>query len=101
MKIKIDPTKSRYNLLKRANDHMKDVPSIKYCYADINCRLKVKLNDENQKDFSFYSFDDFRDIVDMEIKPCLSICLIPFFVNWSVTKLLNEIIKYKNLQQKT
>ena len=67
MRIKLALTKSRYALLKRANDHVKEVPSIKFCYADVNCRLKVKFNDENQKDIFFSSFDDFRDIVDMEI----------------------------------
>ena len=67
VRIKLDLTKSRYALLKRANDHVKEVPSIKFCYADVNCRLKVKFNDENQKDIFFSSFDDLRDIVDMEI----------------------------------
>ena len=67
VKIKLDLTKSNYNLLKRANDHVKEVLSIKFCYADINCRLKVKFNDEKQKDIFFSSFDELRDIVDMEI----------------------------------
>ena len=67
VKIKVGLTKSRYDLLKRANDHVKEVPSIKFCYADVNCRLKVKFNDENQKDIFFCSLDDLRDIVDMEI----------------------------------
>ena len=67
VKTKLDLTKSRYDLSKRANDHVKEVPSIKFCYADINCRLKVKFNDENQKDIFFSHFDDLRDIVDMEI----------------------------------
>ena len=43
--IKLDLTKSRYDLSKRANDHVKEVPPIKFCYANINCRLKVKFND--------------------------------------------------------
>ena len=47
VRIKLDLTKSRYNLSKRANDHVKVVSSIKFCYADINCHLKVKFNDEN------------------------------------------------------
>ena len=66
VRIKLDLTKSRYDLLKRANDHVKEVSSIKFCYADVKCRLKVKLN-ENQKDIFFSSFNDLRDIVDMEI----------------------------------
>ena len=50
VRIKLDLTKSRYDLLKRASDHVQEVPSIKFCYTDIYCRLKVKFNDENQKD---------------------------------------------------
>ena len=67
VRIKLDLTKSRYDLSKRANDQVKEVPSIKSCYSDINCRLKVKFNDENQKDIFFSSFDDLWDIVEMEI----------------------------------
>ena len=66
-RINLDLTKSRYALLKTANDHVKEVPSIKFCSANVNCRLKVKFNDANQKDIFFSSFDDLRDIVDMEI----------------------------------
>ena len=67
MRAKFDLTKSRYDLLKRANDHVKEVPSIKFCYTDVNCRLKVKFNDENQKDKFFFSFYDLQDIADTEI----------------------------------
>ena len=67
VRVKLDLTKSRYDLLKRANDYLKELPSIKFCYADVNCRLKVKFNDENQKDIFFSSFDDLRDIAAMEI----------------------------------
>ena len=94
VRIKLDLTKSRYDLLKRANGHVKELqlPSIKFCCANVNCRLKVRFNDENQKDIFFSFFDDLRDIVDMEILPCLSICLflffVLFFVTWPVTKFL-------------
>ena len=47
VRIKLDLTKYKYGLLKRAKDHVKEVPSIKFCYADINCHLKVKFNAEN------------------------------------------------------
>ena len=67
VRIKLDLTKCKYNLLKRANGHVKEVPSIKFFYANINCRLKVKFNDENQKGIFFSSFEELRDIVDMEI----------------------------------
>ena len=67
MRIRFDLTKPRCDLLKRANDHVKEVTSIKFCYTDVNCRLKVKFNDENQKDKFFFSFYDLQDIADTEI----------------------------------
>ena len=65
VRIKSDLRKSRYDLLKRANDYVKEVPSIKFFYAGVNCCLKAKFNDENRKDI-FSIFDDLRDIEDME-----------------------------------
>ena len=76
VRIKLDLTKSRYGLLKRAKDHVKEVPSIKFCYADINCHLKVKFNAENQKDIFFSSFDNLLDICRHEDRA--------LFVNLSV-----------------
>ena len=67
LRIKLDLTKSKYDLLKRAKDHVKEVPSIKFYYVDKNCCLEITLNDEKQKDIFFSSFDDLRDIIDMEI----------------------------------
>ena len=59
MRIKLDLTKSRYDLSK--------IPAITFCYADINCLLKVKFNDEDQKDIFYSSINDLRDTADMEI----------------------------------
>ena len=77
VRIKLDLTKSRYGLLKRAKDHVKEVPSIKFCYADINCHLKVKFNAENQKHIFFSSFDNLLDICRHEDRA--------LFVNLSVS----------------
>ena len=68
IRIKLDLTKSRYGLLKRANDHVKEVPSIKFCYADINCHLK---------DIFFSSFDNLLGICRHEDRA--------LFVNFSVS----------------
>ena len=38
-KVKLDLTKSRFDLLKRANNHVKKVRAINFCCADVNCRL--------------------------------------------------------------
>ena len=103
VRIELDLTKSRYDLLKRANDHVEEVHPIKLCYADTNCRLEVKFNDKNQKDNFFPSFDDLRDILDGDTALfvnlsvsvfccccccCCYCCFVLFFVTWSVTKFL-------------
>ena len=67
LKVKLDLTKSRFNLLKKANDHVKEIPTISFCYADVNCRLWVKFHDAKQEDIFFSTFDELRDFVDSEI----------------------------------
>ena len=48
--VELYQTKSIFASLMKAYDHAIEVPSIKFCYADVNCRLKLKFNDKNQKD---------------------------------------------------
>ena len=66
-KVKLDLTKSRFNLLKKANNHVKEIPAINFCYADVNCRLLVKFHAAEQEDIFFSTFDKLRDIGDSEI----------------------------------
>ena len=66
-KVKLDLTKSRFNLLKKANNHVKEIPAISFCYADVNCRLRIKFHDAKQEDIFFSTFDELCDIVDSEI----------------------------------
>ena len=40
-KVTPDLTKARFDLLKRANNHVNEIRAINFCYADINCRLRV------------------------------------------------------------
>ena len=40
-KVKLDLAKSGFNLLKKANDHVKGIPAINFCNTDVNCRLRV------------------------------------------------------------
>ena len=75
VRIKLDLTKSRYDLLNRVNDHVIEVASIKVCYTELKHCLKVKFNDEKQRGIFFSSFDDLRDIADMELFYFLSLCL--------------------------
>ena len=65
--MKLDLTKSRFNLLKKANDHVKKISAISFFYADVNCRLQVKFHDAKQGGIFFSTFDELRDIVDSVI----------------------------------
>ena len=66
--MKFDLAKSRLNLLKKANNHVKEIPAINFCYADVNCCLLVKFHAAEQEDIFFSTFDKLRDIRDSEIK---------------------------------
>ena len=65
--MKLDLTKSRFNLLKKANNHVKEIPAISFCYADVNCRLRIKFHDAKQEDIFFSTFDELRDIAESEM----------------------------------
>ena len=59
--VRLDLTKPRYDLLNNTNNHVKEIPNIKFCYVDVNCRLV------DRDDVFFSSMDELRDITDMEI----------------------------------
>ena len=61
-KIRLDLTKSRYLMLSEANKLASDNQNANFCYADVNCRLKIRWND-NQEDF-FTTLEDLRDLLD-------------------------------------
>ena len=44
--VKLDLAKSRFDLLKRANNHVNEIRTINFCYADVNCQLRVKFYNE-------------------------------------------------------
>ena len=50
-RIRLDLSKDRYNLLVSARKRVYNYPEVNYNYADINCRLKVKLAYESHKLF--------------------------------------------------
>ena len=61
-KIRLDLTKKRYLMLSEANKLASDNQNANFCYADLNCRLKIRLND-NQEGF-FDTLEDLRDLLD-------------------------------------
>ena len=60
--VHLDLTKSRLKLLNDANNLMSSRNDIAFCYADINCRCKVRYSDG--KELFFESISDLEDIVD-------------------------------------
>ena len=60
--IHLDLTKDRLNMLLAANDYVKNLPNVSFAYADINCRLKVRMS--NDKEFFFISMEDLINQVE-------------------------------------
>ena len=58
--------KSRFDLLKRASSHVKEIRTIDFCCVDVNCRLRVTFHDEKQEDFFSSTFQELCDIIDRE-----------------------------------
>ena len=75
VRVKLDLTKSWQTLLIDANKVAKQNSDIKFCYADINCRLKIKWIDESNDDEFFSSMDELQEILgnhQMSIKEIFS-----------------------------
>ena len=54
VRLKVDLTKKRHTLLVKANEYIKNIPKVTFCYADINCCLNVKWEVSDTSD-SFFS----------------------------------------------
>ena len=60
--VHLDLTKSRLKLLNDAKNLISNRSDITFCYADINCRCKVRYSDG--KELFFESISDLEDILD-------------------------------------
>ena len=49
-----DLTRKRHSLLRKANDSVRNRDEVLFCYADINCRLKIKWADSQNRISSFH-----------------------------------------------
>ena len=65
--VRLDLTKSWYDLLSNANNHAKEIPNIIFLYVDVNCRMKIKFTGKDQDGVFFSSMDELRDITEVEI----------------------------------
>ena len=64
VRVGLDLTKHRYLLFKDAFNLVKDLPVVKFIYADVNCRLKVRFTDESRDDEFFSSIDQLHGIIN-------------------------------------
>ena len=60
--VHIHLTKERFTLYQKARDLVKSKKFVKYVYVDVNCRLKVKF--ENNKESIFKSISELLDLTD-------------------------------------
>ena len=52
-----------YDILKAENEYIKSIGhTAKFCYADINCRMKIRWGDNSEQ--CFESLQDLKDLVD-------------------------------------
>ena len=50
--VRLDLAKRRYDILKAGNEYIKSIGhTAKFCYADINCRMKIKWGDNSEEPF--------------------------------------------------
>ena len=61
--MKVDLTKKRLTIFVKANEYVKNIPKVKFYYADINCRLKVKWEVSGTSDSFFSSLDQLKSII--------------------------------------
>ena len=52
--VHLDLTQERFRLYQKAKDLVKSKESVKYVYVDVNCRLKVKFENNKQSFFFIY-----------------------------------------------
>ena len=64
--VKTDLTKKHHNLLVSANKYVSNIDSVKFCYADVNCRLKIKWEDESINDTFFCSLTELKSHVNAD-----------------------------------
>ena len=66
LRVKIDLMKERHNLLASANKFVSNIDSVKFCYADVKCRLKIKWENESINNTFFYSLTELKSHINAD-----------------------------------
>ena len=65
VRVKLDLTKKRYNILKSARSIADEKQDVNYVFADINCRLKVVFKDGTSEFFKDVS--ELNDLIEQRM----------------------------------
>ena len=63
VKVRLDLTKRRHDLLSDASKLVANNNQVLFCFADINCRLKVKWADDSRGDNFFTTLDELESLL--------------------------------------
>ena len=77
--MKLDLTKKRYEVLRKAREIVEEIDNISFVYADINCRLKVRFRDNSELFFE-KKLIELYDLIEKECEQCFSFFTIHFLV---------------------
>ena len=64
VRVKLDLTKKRYEVLRKAREIVEEIDNISFVYADINCRLKVRFKDNSE--LFFENLIELCDLIEKE-----------------------------------
>ena len=67
VRIKVGLAKKRFTLLLSANECVRNMSFIKFCCADINCRLKIKWHDKNREDAFFKNMEYLQCLIEKHV----------------------------------
>ena len=76
VRVKIDLTKKIHNLLVSTNKYVSNIDSVKFFYADNNCRLNIRWEDESINDPFFDSLAKWKSHVNADECKLKSSCFI-------------------------
>ena len=54
-------------MLLSANEYVKNKSLVRFCYADINWRLKIKWSGENREDTFFKNMEDLQRLIEEDV----------------------------------
>ena len=67
VRIKVDLANKKFTLLSSANQYVRNTSLVKFCYADINCRPKIKWREEDRENTFFKNMEDLNRLIEEDL----------------------------------